>query len=76
MAKLLVAREIIEDLLFGYADDQVFVKGIESTGQDGSVVFDIEGAGVPDVPEVRAECTIRQNRAGQKFITMTFHPAT
>lgn len=72
-----IAREIIENLVFGYAQLPVRIEAI-SPCEDGYPGFDITiiGEGLPDAPRVTALCTVEQNRAGQKLVRMTFQPST
>lgn len=55
-----------------YTDQPVTVEGVESAGHD-SVVFQISGPDIPaEAKEVAATCTVQTNRAGQRFVTMSF----
>ncbi len=74
MAKIRIAPEILADLLFGYTPQPVKVEGA-GVDADGCLLFFITGADVPEIPEVRAICTVEQNRAGQRLVRMTFEPA-
>lgn len=72
MALIAVSNAIIEQTLFGYSPNHVTVDGVESSG-DGITVFRISGEDVPaDAGEVAATLNVQENRAGQRFITMSF----
>lgn len=72
MALIAVSNIIIEESLFGYSKNPVRVEGIESSG-DGITVFRISGDDIPtDAREVSAMLHVQENRARQRFITMSF----
>lgn len=74
MAKVQVSLELIEDLLFRYADNQVHIRKASIETETRHLVLEIEGADVPDAPTARVTVTVQQNRAGEKLHRMTFEP--
>jgi len=72
LAKLKVAPKIIEDMLFGYSENPVYVTGIEYDKERDVFVFELDGKDIPKCEEVMAEISVQQNRAQQRFITMKF----
>jgi hypothetical protein len=73
MAKLRIDLQILEDMIFGFAEKPVRIGSIETDGH-GIAEMEITGEGVPDADEVLAICSIQANRAGQRLVTMTFKP--
>lgn len=75
MAKIKVSTTLIEELLFGYSTAQVTVRGATFDPTRNVVEFDVVGADVPDVAEVRGEFTQQTNRRGERFHTLEFKAA-
>lgn len=71
MAKIRIAAALLESLLFDYSESPVRVNGA-GVDPDGCLFLTIQGADVPEVPEVQAICTVLQNRAGQRLVSMKF----
>lgn len=74
MAKVKVSTALIEDLLFGYAEIPVRIESAVYDPLYETIEFSIAGPGVPDCERVRAEFTVRTNRAHEHFHTLTFRP--
>jgi DNA-directed RNA polymerase alpha subunit len=72
MAKVRIAIQLIEDMLFGTTANPVTISTVAADYDRGELVLEISGADVPDVPEVWAMVARQHNRAGQRFETMTF----
>jgi hypothetical protein len=71
VAKIRIAAALLESLLFDFSECPVRVNGA-GVDPDGCLFLMIEGADVPAVPEVQAICTVLQNRAGQRLVSMKF----
>ena len=75
MAKLKISPKIIEEALFGYSENEVFIDNIKEIGDENNLnyfEFEIHGKDIPDCKEVMCEMNMLKNRAGQKFIIMKF----
>lgn len=69
-----ISAEIFEDHIFGYAAKPVQIVAIALDDDARRFDVTIKGDDVPDVAHSRTLCTVQQNRAGQRFITMIFEP--
>ncbi len=71
MAKIKVSKHIIEEMVFGYTDNPIFLNFCEDKGE--SLEFDISGKDVPEgAIEVEALMNLQRNRAGQQLLSMRF----
>lgn len=71
MAKIRFTTELVEEMLFGYAEHAVRIVDARCN-DDGTFEFSIEGLDVPEATEVRGELTVRHNRARERFHTLVF----
>lgn len=74
MAKIRIAIELLEHMVFGQAMGPVRVLSRRFNHVTNDLECEIEGPDVPDVEEVNGVLHAQQNRAGQRLVTMTFDP--
>ena len=72
MAKVMVAGEVVSEMLFGYANFRVDVNGGHYDHIRDVFVFDISGPDVPDADDVACDFSVNQNRRGERFHKQEF----
>jgi len=73
MAKLKISPDIVENMIFGFSENPIYVKRISfDKDKDDYLVFELEGIDIPDCEEITCEMKVQQNRVGQRFISMKF----
>lgn len=74
MAKITFSRDLLQEMLFGWASNPVKVESI-TRSPDGTIYeIEISGQDVPDVDRVHGIINEQRNRAGERLRTLKFEP--
>ena len=75
MAKLKITPELLEEIIFGYSENEVKINSIREIGDEFGneyFEFDIKGIDIPDCEEVMCIVNVQENRIKQRLMTMKF----